>query len=857
MKLRYYIALWVVFFSMLTGPAKLYAQYGLAFAAHEVVLDQRTGMDLSEERPLCSRNKVGLSFDFSFLQNQIDYFGYIARVIINDETNIDLLYDPQENIEHHFRIVIKDRFSNIAFNIDSADLFHDWTRIGIEVDAAAGELRVSCGDSIYTDRIELPQRNCLKILFGANNYREFKTTDVPAMKIQDVRILEDGKLIHHWPLDEETGSRITDRIRGATAVVTNPHWIKHQHYEWELLDEVRIGGQASTAFDPRTERVFVVGRDSLLQLRIPDGERQSYTYTSGPLLLVDGSQSFFDTTRQQLLNFSIDQQVVSTFSPQSSAWSTNFDYPGEETNYLHFNKFLSPTDSSLYFMGGYGHFQFKNEVHQYTPDGEWHTITPAGDPLVPRYLAALGATEKGAYLLGGYGSPSGQQMLSPRNLYDLLFFDVSSHTFSKKYELNSDDADFVWANSLVIDEASDRFYGLTFPKQQYNATLQLVGGSLSHPVLEKLGGPIPYLFHDIRSFADLYYCANSKRFIAVTLYHDEQDVTTVKIYSLFGPPLPQSALNPQVQKGWFEKGIPYGYLGIALVGLLLSAGAFLLFRKKKSLPPAESNPQVPETLAEPPAQQVPVVEIEVEEEPQRTENCIFLFGGDLQLFGPDGTDMTRSFTPLIKELFLVILLHTLRRGRGISSEKLTEQFWFDKSTESARNNRSVNIAKINTILERLGNAKISKETGYWKLRADDDIYIDYKKYLAIVIDKDVPSKNRIQELSAIVQRGGFLSETDYAWLDPFKEEVSIQVINTYMRFAENAQIADDPEFMIELANNIFYFDPVHEEAMTIKCKALAHLGNHSLATQTFESFRNEYRQIYGEEFGKDYKTIML
>lgn len=77
-----------------------------------------------------------------------------------------------------------------------------------------------------------------------------------------------------------------------------------------------------------------------------------------------------------------------------------------------------------------------------------------------------------------------------------------------------------------------------------------------------------------------------------------------------------------------------------------------------------------------------------------------------------------------------------------------------------------------------------------------------------------------------------------------------------MRFAENVNIADDPEFMVELANNIFYFDSVHEEAMIIKCKALAYMGNHSLATQTFENFCNEYHQIYGEKFDKDYKSVL-
>ena len=848
LKSGFHIALWGVLFCILAGPISSYAQYGLAFASHEVVLDQRTGIDLSEGTSLCFRNEVELSFDLSFLRNHVDYFGYVVRIIINDQTNIDLLYDRQDSIEHHFRIVLGEQFSSIAFNIDSVQLFHEWNRIRIKVNPSAGKLTVSCADKVFSESIDLPRRNCLKVLFGDNNYREFKTNDVPPMKIRDVRLIEGGKLVHHWPFDEETGNRIADAVKGTTAVISNPHWIKRRHYEWELLNEVRIGGQASTAFDPRTERIFVVGRDSLVQFHVPSGQRQNFKYAEGPLWLINGSQSFFDTTQNQLLNISIDQHKVSVFDSKSLTWSENFTYPGVGTSYLHFNKFYSPVDSSLYFVNGYGHFEFRNEIHRYTLDGRWLSVEPEGDTLTPRYLAALGATANGAYILGGYGSVSGQQMLNPRNLYDLLFFDSNKRTLSKRYEFDPGEEDFVWSNSLVIDEAADQFYGLTFPKHQYNANLQLVAGSLSQPDIKKLGGHIPYLFHDIRSFADLYYFPDSKRFVAVTLYHDEEDVTTAKIYSLYDPPLAHNATKAHARNEWFVRNV--GYLGLGL-GVLALVGGYLIIRKKRKRAALRVDTQPLTVTREEKPQHAPVFA-----EKQRQQNSIFLFGGDLQLFDTVGTDITRNFTPLIKELFLVILLHTIRWGRGISSEKLTEQFWFDKSVESARNNRSVNIAKINTILEKMGDAKVSKQTGYWRFEAADTVFIDYQNYLAIVNNKGLLDKARVKELSAIVQRGGFLSETDYEWLDSFKADVSIQVINTYMRYAENARIADDPEFMIELANNIFFFDPVHEEAMIIKCKALAAMGNHSLATQTFDSFCNEYRQIYGEGFAKDYKTIL-
>ena len=830
----------------ITGfPISSSAQYGLGFASHEAVSDQRTGLDLSNDGQICFDDNAELSFELSFMPNRTDYFGYVVRIIADDRTNVDLLYDRSTNVKNHFKIVLGGKFSSIAFNIDSNKLFHEWIPVAIKLDPRMSLITVTCGDRVYTEKLAISERGCLKVLFGYNDYKEFKTTDVPAMKIRNVQIREGKRLLHHWPLDEEEGTEVKDEIKGMTASVINPQWIKRSHYEWGLLENIKIGGQASTAFDPRTESVFIVGRDSLLKIHVPTGQRSVFRYQSGPLLLINGNQSFFDTLTNQLVNICIDQQTVSVFDFASLSWSENFTYPGEGTSYLHFNKFYSSIDSSLYFIGGYGHFLFKNEIRRYTSGGTWHRVAAVGDPFIPRYLAALGSTQKGAYILGGYGSISGQQMLNPKNIYDLIFYDVKNKTLSKIYEFDPGEEDFVWANSLIINEASDEFYGLVFPKNKYNATLQLVVGSLTQPGLKALATPIPYFFHDIQSFSDLYYGSDSQRFSAVTLYYDEKvATTTAKIYALFSPPIPYDATHEASERTSNVWNSVFIGLGITMI-----VAVFIILRKrhlKKGVShPATSGSPVGDRIHH---------SVVIEHQPDK--NSIFLFGGDLQLFDSEGVDMTRSFTPLIKEIFLIILLHTLRRGRGISSEKLTEQFWFDKSTESARNNRSVNIAKINAILERLGSAKVSKDTGYWKFQADNDIYIDYKNYLAIVTNKDVLDKKRIQELSAIVQRGGFLSETDYEWLDSFKAEVSIQVINTYMRFAESVDIAEDPEFMVELANYIFYFDPVHEEAMTIKCKALAYMGNHSLATQTFENFCNEYRHIYGEEFGKDYKMIL-
>jgi DNA-binding SARP family transcriptional activator len=366
-----------------------------------------------------------------------------------------------------------------------------------------------------------------------------------------------------------------------------------------------------------------------------------------------------------------------------------------------------------------------------------------------------------------------------------------------------------------------------------------------------MGDKIPYIFHDIESFSDLYYSPVSNKFIAVTCFaQDSTNHTVASIYTLDGAPVPEEIALAAVT----PVSSPYYIYYIILALIALTAGT-LLIRRRRLSPQKEGHHSIPIPLKDPIRDNIP--DDNPNEVPaERPAAAIYLFG-DLQVFDKEGNDLTRQFSPLLKELFLLILLYSIKNGRGISSEKLNEILWFDKSEKSARNNRSVNIAKLKSILDKTGGCELSKDTGYWKIGIQSGlIAVDYQDYVSIVNNKKVLDRQRVTELAAITKRGGFLSNIEYAWLDPFKSEVSNHVIDTYLHFAESVVISDDPEFIITLADYIFYFDAANEEAMQMKCKALVYLGKHSLAKQSYESFVKEYKSIYGEDFGKDFQKCI-
>jgi DNA-binding SARP family transcriptional activator len=846
--------LFFLFLCCLLCSGRLNAQsYGLGFYSHEVVQDQRTGLDLSPAEPLCFSNNFEISFDLTLFPARRDYFGYVLRLVADNNENIDLIYDKNATENSRFKIIIGERYSNIAFNIPAAAIFSKWNRLKLSFDDVKQELTVTNGRSTYHTKIKLRKNSCFKVLFGANEYLDFKTTDVPPMKIRNVSILEDGTAKYFWPLNESAGTIAHEELNGKHGQVIKPLWVRKLHYEWQPLLRTTINGPASIAFDPKNELLYVIGDDSLINYEVSKSTVVSTAYASGKQNLLRGNQSLVDANGR-LVNFYIDRQTVSIYDPETKRWTANFDPRTNITDFWLCNKFYSTIDSSLYIIGGYGHFIYKNKVQQYHFPGKvWKDANIAETGFTPRYLAALGKSGNGAYILGGYGSSSGQQMLNPRNLYDLLYFDVQEKTIKKIYELKIKGEDFVFANSMVINEKEKSYYALKFPKNKYQSSLQLIEGSLTRPEFKLRGNPIPYLFHDVRSYADLFYCPGSKKFIAVTLYWEDNNKTRVSIYALNAPAVGLETEQEQASNtvSWYWTG---GLVLLAVGGMC----TVLVVKRKKSagtLPVAAASDglEIPLVVEE---QQIQHIHPAKASGITANQNAVFLFG-DMQVFDKEGIEITRQFTPLIRELFLVILIYSVRWGRGISSEKLKELLWFDKTEESARNNRSVSIVKLKNIIDRLENCTISKDTGYWKLSFNpESTYIDYQKYVSIIKNKKTLDKAGVLELAELVKRGSFLPNASYEWLDTFKAEVSNEVIDTYLHFAHSLSTAEDAELLVELANYIFYFDAVNEEAMVIKCKALAGLGKHSQSKQAYENFCKEYKLLYDDGFHKGFGEVL-
>lgn len=836
-------------------PYTLSAQekYGLEFASKGIDPEDRSSINFFPDGSFISGNNFSLAFDLSFIPDAGSYFGYIFRLTDEKAQHIDLVFNMRTS---SFDLITGNAYSGISIKTLPANFFHQWHNLRLDINSEQRTLAMWMnGKLVSKAAITFPAGHQWKLSFGANRHEEVKILDLPPMRLKDVKIYKDDQLAYHWPLQQDTGNTDTDIINGQIAIIDHPIWLAHTYRNWQLSADFVTAGNASVAFDGDRGMVYVCSRDSIYYFNCGRNmlRADKLEHAQG---LPAGNQAIFGGN--QLYNFLTDLKKVSTYNKDRHSWDFNVDNDSV-TKYWHANRFYASFDSSIYIIGGYGNYRFTNQVQRYsTVSHTWEDVITRGDKYTPRYLSALGTTSDGdsAFIIGGYGSVTGDQLLDPHNLYDLHLFDARTKTFRKIYQLPAPEQPFAFGNSMVIDTKNESYYALTFGNDRMQSSLQLIKGSLVRPEYTKLASEIPFRYFDIRSRVELFYYARGKKLISVVLYTPENHVTQVRVYTILFPPA--LLTTPPAPT--------HSIIAWILATAVICLAGFLLLKGKRYLRlrhPADTSLLLPQTAVETYAvngsSSVSPVISENRQSAMVTVShssgpCILLFG-QFTVIDKEGNNISRLFSPLVKELFLLLLLHSLPDRKGITSEKINETLWPGRAVKDAKNNRSVNIVKLKNILDKLGHYTLEKENNKWVLHFDDEqVDIDLLQYFTLADRKD---NKAIQLLVNITGRGGLLAETEYSWLDKFKSDIAATISTLFLNYLNQWSGKSSPELIIAITNCILNFDPLCEEAVIFKCRALVTLKQHAAAKAIYNSFVKEYKDIYGEIFEKEYQEILV
>ncbi|HBY53387.1 MAG TPA: hypothetical protein DEH15_13220 [Marinilabiliales bacterium] len=237
-------------------------------------------------------------------------------------------------------------------------------------------------------------------------------------------------------------------------------------------------------------------------------------------------------------------------------------------------------------------------------------------------------------------------------------------------------------------------------------------------------------------------------------------------------------------------------------------------------------------------------------------NYIQLFG-DFKVVDKDGNEITSQFTPKLKQLFLIILLFSKRNKNGISTQELTDILWHGHSSQSAKNSRGVTIRKLRLILESLDSVQINFHIDRWAMAFGCSVYCDYLECLKLLKREKIHDTDFNLNFYHIIQEGELFKGESYDWLDDFKGFVGNNIVDILQKFISELTIEHDNELILKLTDRILETDPVNDQALAFKLKALIKQNNYNLAKFTFERFCSLYEEMYGEKFSTKFEDLIV
>ena len=239
---------------------------------------------------------------------------------------------------------------------------------------------------------------------------------------------------------------------------------------------------------------------------------------------------------------------------------------------------------------------------------------------------------------------------------------------------------------------------------------------------------------------------------------------------------------------------------------------------------------------------------------------ILCFDG-LRVINHQDIDINRKLSPKLRQLFVLIFLHSVNGQRGITTKKLSEILWPGMSPQHAKNTRGTNIQNLKSILASCTCIKLVFRDKLWFLELDPSCYSDYADVSNRMnrlekLQKDAPVPiEELKPLLKILQGGTLFPNMTESWLDPYISKMSDRIVELGLTCLDRLDEIKYAAMVYELADVISLHDPLNEPALNKKLRLLTLQGKLSLAHTVYDHFTKLYRELYQEPYPVDFRTI--
>lgn len=803
---------------------------GLKFNSYEEIKDNRTGINFTPGQALPLEGHFKMSFYFSYWR-EFQAYGHIFRIIGSDDHNIDLISSPYNSKFDDLNLILGDSATAVSFSFDEIGLQpNKWILCELTISPRDQYVALALDGVEKRKSLNFELEKAL-VAFGKNMLGEYTTSDVPPLNLREVTFEVNQDTVRHWPLVKYLGTRSYDEKGAHAAEAINPNWMVDRHVKWELKNTLSFKGRPQVVFDEQ-QTFYIVSPDLITSYNIATDETTIDTLKQSTNLPFNQA-SLYQKELHEIWCYDLDSMSINKLSLDQKAFyeiKSNFVIP---TSHWHANK-IQTDDGKVVFFGGYGHYTYNNDLLVFDSIGQKGIVSE----IEPRYLSALGQNSQGkTYVFGGYGSKNGSQEYGARSFHNLYEIDLKSKSAKELWTLEEEAGGNVFSNSLVFSNSDSIFYVLRYPRDKFNSKAVLEAYDLYTGEKEVFEDSIDLDFLDTNSYVDLLLNEHTNELTAVILSGGQKGYD-ISFYTLDFPPLHSGEI---IQSKPFPYNILWSIVGGALVIVIV---VFWLskIRKKDNTPPITETTDSPASPAPKPTV-APARDFD-------DKKSAILFLGGFQVLDKEGNEISEKFSSTLRTLLTMLLLYSSNKGKGVPSNFIWEALWSDKSQNSARNNRNVNIKKLRDLLENVGNITIKSTSDKWQIVLDEEVFFDYG-YLIDCIEEQRPITPGLLDL---IKRGNILPSLELDWVDPYKAKLSNKIVD-YM-ITNSRSNPHDADIQLDIADSIFQHDIINQDALSIKIQYLNAKKKFALAKKCYESYEKEYELLYGEAFDVSFDEIV-
>lgn len=760
-------------------------------------------------------------------------FGVVFRIFTDRNKTIDLMYCVADNDARFPQLMV----DNKVYPLSKELRLERWIDVALTIDPGNKTITlIYDGEEISIDGSDVLPIHDLRFYFGKCSVVQYDLDNVASINLKDIRILLEGKAIREWDMRFHQDSVCFDRLASSPARIENGNWLIDDHIAWRHIHRQEFQSTPSIAFDPLTATFYMTNDGKRIYTFGCSGHKSgAIDVNGGECAAVYPNSIMFIPETGNLFSYNLDQNIYTCFDFDRKAWKSNRSPEKRHKEYYWNNTVTwNPADSTLISFGGYGHYHFNNELLVSHPGSTMPQKRVILKEIDPRRSSASVLVDSILYVFGGRGCHSGKQEMTQRYYYDLYAINIHSMQVFKLWDIQDRpvEGDFLPGSNMIFDRKNDVFYILT---NQMGGTMMRI--DRNEPKIEVTSLPIRCFYDAQHLYINIYQ--SGERFYSVFQQTSASGNSIVNIYEISSPAvvLCDAMIPARTDDISGEKNAAGRILPVIII-LAVLAAVYLTYRRRH--PAKTVNDLKTEEIQEAASAE----EIMDTHHYDFSRKSICFFGG-FRVHDKEGNDITDLFTPTLKSLLILLVLYTVKDEKGLSGNKLLQTMWFDKTEESAKNNRNVYMSKLRSILERIGDVRIVNQKGFWSICVENDAICDYMEAKRLFTENS-GNQDVLERLVELLLRGVMLPNVEEDWVDPFKNDFSNKTIDFLTGLLRSPDLSD--AFLLRIADTLFQYDFLNEEALNVKCSILYKQGKKGLAKTVYDAYCKDYQSSLGTSF---------